>query len=225
MHPRRQSGTFFRHRRTTRDGKSQTIANVIAELMRRGDTVLFVSEKAAALDVVKKRLDSVGLGAFVLELHSSKATRKEVAAELGRSLNNKPVPSRTISDVDLSRLEQRRDKLSRYAVSLNRRREPLGRSLHQVLGRVTSLDDLPAAPIPDSIDELLTAGQLAEIVDTAADLGRAWGPVAHGEGFAWRDLVDPVRAAARPESIERTGREVISALREPETRPRLSPPN
>ena len=32
-------------------GKSQTIANIIAELMAAGKTVLFVSEKAAALDV------------------------------------------------------------------------------------------------------------------------------------------------------------------------------
>ncbi len=29
-------------------GKSQTISNMIAELIRRGKTVLFVSEKAAA---------------------------------------------------------------------------------------------------------------------------------------------------------------------------------
>ncbi|WP_209284276.1 AAA domain-containing protein, partial [Prescottella equi] len=33
-------------------GKSQTIANMIAELMATGKSVLFVSEKAAALDVV-----------------------------------------------------------------------------------------------------------------------------------------------------------------------------
>ncbi len=198
-------------------GKSQTIANVIAELMRRGDKVLFVSEKAAALDVVKKRLDSVGLGAFVLELHSSKATRKEVATELGRALSHKPVPSRTISGVDLSRLEQRRDKLSRYALALNRRREPLGRSLHQVLGRITSLDALPGAPTPNAIDDTLAAHRLADIVDTAADLGRAWGPVARGEEFAWRDLADPVLAASRPGSIQRNGRDVISALETAQT--------
>ena len=60
-------------------GKSQTIANMIAELLEKGRTVLFVSEKAAALEVVQKRLIAAGLGEYTLELHSHKATRKEVA--------------------------------------------------------------------------------------------------------------------------------------------------
>ena len=56
-------------------GKSQTIVNLIAELMAQKKSVLFVSEKMAALEVVKSRLDSVGLGKFVLELHSNKTRR------------------------------------------------------------------------------------------------------------------------------------------------------
>ena len=36
-------------------GKSQTIANLIANVLHKGDRVLFVSEKMAALDVVKAR--------------------------------------------------------------------------------------------------------------------------------------------------------------------------
>ena len=42
-------------------GKSQTIANTIAELMAHGKSILFVSEKMAALHVVKSRLDFAGL--------------------------------------------------------------------------------------------------------------------------------------------------------------------
>lgn len=41
-------------------GKSQTIANMIGVLLHAGKTVLFVSEKAAALDVVRDRLDDAG---------------------------------------------------------------------------------------------------------------------------------------------------------------------
>jgi len=52
-------------------GKSQTIANMIAECVARGKTVLFVSEKMAALEVVYKRLREVGLANFCLELHST----------------------------------------------------------------------------------------------------------------------------------------------------------
>src|SRR5262249_25450357 len=53
-------------------GKSQTIANLIAEALGRGRKVLFVAEKMAALEVVKRRLDGVGLGDACLELHSHK---------------------------------------------------------------------------------------------------------------------------------------------------------
>jgi hypothetical protein len=38
-------------------GKSQTITNLIAEAIGKGKTVLFVAEKMAALEVVKRRLD------------------------------------------------------------------------------------------------------------------------------------------------------------------------
>ena len=42
-------------------GKSQTIANIIAECLGLGKTILFVSEKAAALEVVRNRLREAGL--------------------------------------------------------------------------------------------------------------------------------------------------------------------
>ena len=71
-------------------GKSQTIANIIAEALAAGKTVLFVSEKTAALEVVKRRLDRCGLGDFCLELHSHKANKKQVVAELGRCLELPP---------------------------------------------------------------------------------------------------------------------------------------
>ena len=51
-------------------GKSQTITNIIAELMAEGKKVLFVSEKVAALEVVYKRLKKNGLGDFCLVLYS-----------------------------------------------------------------------------------------------------------------------------------------------------------
>jgi DNA replication protein DnaC len=45
-------------------GKSQTIANMIANAVYAGKRVLFLSEKQAALKVVKRRLDRAGLGDF-----------------------------------------------------------------------------------------------------------------------------------------------------------------
>jgi len=56
-------------------GKSQTITNLIAAALATGKAVLFVSEKLAALEVVRKRLDDAGLGLFCLELHSHKTKK------------------------------------------------------------------------------------------------------------------------------------------------------
>lgn len=65
-------------------GKSQTIANVIASAIADGKTVLFVAEKMAALDVVKRRLDHAGVGDACLELHSNKANKRALLDELKR---------------------------------------------------------------------------------------------------------------------------------------------
>jgi very-short-patch-repair endonuclease len=63
-------------------GKSQTITNIIANALAAGKRVLFLAEKQAALEVVKRRLDRAGLGDFCLELHSDKASSKSVVASL-----------------------------------------------------------------------------------------------------------------------------------------------
>ena len=60
---------------------------MIAEAVGNGRTVLFVSEKMAALEVVKRRLDNVGLGDACLELHSHKTAKKMVLDELARTLD------------------------------------------------------------------------------------------------------------------------------------------
>ncbi|MGB1250578.1 MAG: DUF4011 domain-containing protein [Candidatus Promineifilaceae bacterium] len=67
-------------------GKSQTITNLIADAVGRGKTVLFVSEKMAALDVVKRRLDSVGVGDGAMVLHSHRTTRGDFYDEIRRTL-------------------------------------------------------------------------------------------------------------------------------------------
>ena len=68
-------------------GKSQTITNMIASALYHGKSVLFVAEKMAALSVVEKRLDKVGLGPFCLELHSNKAQKRAVLKQLDDTLN------------------------------------------------------------------------------------------------------------------------------------------
>lgn len=107
-------------------GKSQTITNLIAECVGAGKKVLFVAEKMAALEVVKRRLDETGLGDAVLELHSHKTNKKQVLEELRRTLQQgKPIAGRT--DDDIATLTRLRDKLNAYCEAVNR---PIGTSRH-----------------------------------------------------------------------------------------------
>ena len=105
-------------------GKSQTIANVIAQLLHDHKTVLFVSEKAAALEVVRNRLADASLDTFVLELHSLKATRKAVAQALGQALQNSPSARSRFTDEQRARLQRERKRLTAYALAVNEVRRP-----------------------------------------------------------------------------------------------------
>ncbi len=193
-------------------GKSQTIANIIAEVLHQGRTVLFVSEKAAALEVVKSRLDDVQLGHFVLELHSHKATRKEVAGSLGTALSERPRAKQVMTSTEIAQVQKHRKNLSDYARALNERREPLGQSLFDMLGDWASLDSAPIAPLPESIGTELQPSALADVVENAAALANAWGPVEQGDEFLWRDLADSADATLRSNEISRRLHDSIAAL-------------
>ena len=192
-------------------GKSQTIANMIAELLAKGKTVLFVSEKAAALEVVHKRLHAAGLNDYCLELHSHKATRKEVARQFGRALERHPVVPPAMAATALAQLVRRRSELSARASAMNEIRQPLGRSLHDVIGRISQLQALPQAPPPAELGSSLTAGDLAQILSTSIEISRAWGPVERGEDFVWRDLASTVLDSTRK---QRTLEQIDDALRD-----------
>lgn len=103
-------------------GKSQTITNLIAEAIVKGKQVLFVAEKMAALKVVKRNLDKVGIGDACLELHSHKMNKKGVVDELKRILDLKE-PKTTSLIVGL--LLDNRDRLNNYCEAINR---PIGDS-------------------------------------------------------------------------------------------------
>ena len=108
----------------------------------------------------------------------------------------------------MSSLETRRRALSSYAAALNEVRIPLGRSLHWALGRCIQLDGLPKAPLPEGVDASLSPEQLVGILDAAQTLAGAWGPVARGDDFLWRDLTDPEASLRHQAELSQT----LSAL-------------
>jgi hypothetical protein len=95
-------------------GKSQTITNLIAAAMSQGQTVLFVAEKKAALEVVKARLDYVGLGEFCLELHSHKTQKTELHATLKKRLDTE-YPNVSSLERELKELTALKQKLLAYS--------------------------------------------------------------------------------------------------------------
>jgi hypothetical protein len=118
-------------------GKSQTITNLIAAALSDGKTVLFVSEKLAALEVVQKRLNAAGLGLFCLELHSHKTQKKGFLQDLEERLRLRegfPAPAE-MTEVRRTFL-QRRDELNRYAALIGSTVGSLGKTIHEVLWAV-----------------------------------------------------------------------------------------
>ncbi|MCA8832872.1 DUF3320 domain-containing protein [Hymenobacter pini] len=120
-------------------GKSQTIANLLAEAIGAGKKVLFVAEKMAALEVVKRRLDALGLGAACLELHSNKANKKTLHDELRHTLALGRPSASTVLDEQIAQLPRYRQTLNDYALAVN---VPIGRSrrtAQQVAGELLRL--------------------------------------------------------------------------------------
>ncbi len=118
-------------------GKSQTITNLLAEALARGKKILFVAEKMAALEGVKRRLDAIHLGDTCLELHSHNTNKRAVLNELKRTLDlGKPVMR---TGVDDEVLKLRRRQLNEYAVAANTPFGVSGLTPHNLVGKLEEL--------------------------------------------------------------------------------------
>ncbi|WP_430784029.1 DUF3320 domain-containing protein [Actinoplanes sp. G11-F43] len=171
-------------------GKSQTIANMIGALTYAGKTVLFVSEKASALDTAQRRLAAAGLGNYLLDLHGSRGSRRQVAAALASALEAVPLPAPGMDEAARETLRERREQLNAYAIAVHERREPLARSLHDVIGRFSALAAVPEAPAPAFVATTLTDAALDRIQSAAARLAHAWRPALERSGFRWREVAE-----------------------------------
>lgn len=146
-------------------GKSQTIANIIAAALEQGKRVLFVAEKFAAIDVVRRRLKQANLGEFCLELHSHRSNKRKVLNELHQRLLRQGQykdPRKELQHVtaDFERLEH---QLVDYAAVMDADWKATGLSVHHIL----SSDLMYRSELSDST----IAGLLSEqalVVDSQA---------------------------------------------------------
>lgn len=152
-------------------GKSQTITNLIANAIGEGKKVLFVAEKMAALEVVKRRLDSIQLGDACLELHSHKANKKELHQELRRTLElGKPAILQLQQEVTL--LNDYRKELNDYAITVNTPIAQSNLTPQQVMGYLLQLKEkfagieLPPISLPGIDNWDATKMQRAEAMAT-----------------------------------------------------------
>ena len=120
-------------------GKSQTITNLIASLAATGQRVLFVAEKKAALDVVKHRLEEVGLGHLAIVLHGADLSPKKVMQQVAHALQ----VVRTAVPVDCqhvhTQLVDRRNRLNSHVERMHSLREPTRMSVYEMQGLILQL--------------------------------------------------------------------------------------
>lgn len=166
-------------------GKSQTIANMIAECIARGRSVLFVSEKMAALEVVHRRLVDRGLHDFCLELHSHKANKRDVAKELERCLLETPTMAGGLAQIEVETLVKAKTDLNAYVKALHATRPPSNWTAYRVLGWLARHSEFPTFPTGIPNIPAMTDERLADLASRVARMQHVWLVVEEGEAFPW----------------------------------------
>ncbi len=145
-------------------GKSQLIVNIIADAMAHGKKVLLVSQKRAALDVVYKRLNGLGLSQFAVLLHDYRHDRKSIYRKIKQQIDNIDHYKREINDLNITKWEHDYKLLSRQADQYHRQFTELyealttprdcGLSIHQLyLQTHTDAEILPLEAVAKDLDE------------------------------------------------------------------------
>lgn len=121
-------------------GKSQTITAMIANALSKGQRVLFVAEKMAALNVVYQRLKNIGLENFCLELHSNKAQKSKVLDQLNRRINAGYNGHNSNYESNITQIKQLRETLDAYVNELHKQ-HACGMSIRELIDAYESLQD------------------------------------------------------------------------------------
>ena len=119
-------------------GKSQTITNLIAASLAAGKSVLFVSEKLAALEVVKQRLSDAGLGDFCLELHSNKTNKLALLESLSQRLKLTVSPIQNMAQ-KLNEMASKKAVLRELSKVLDSRDPESGQTVQEIFVEAASL--------------------------------------------------------------------------------------
>lgn len=122
-------------------GKSQTITNIIASFLARKKTVLFVSEKSAALDVVYRRLKQVELGDFCLELHSHKTKASRVLESITNRIEKKTKANTGALKDHISQIESKKQEIKEYLDVLHQSYGEIRRKIFEIIWAIEKYCD------------------------------------------------------------------------------------
>lgn len=156
-------------------GKSQTITNLIAQALAAGQSVLFVAEKMAALEVVHRRLVEAGLGEFCLELHSTKANKRSVMAAIAAALDAS-LQQVTAPTASTQRIPFVRHALTEYVEALHGPAFALGISPYRAYGELGAVYAAPRLSWSASIDTI-TRQQVEQTERDLRELAAVAGPI------------------------------------------------
>ncbi len=191
-------------------GKSQTITNLLTRAVADGKRVLFVAEKRAALDVVARRLDAVGMGPFALDLHDKGARATVVRAQVRAALEHAVQVDEQGLAADAETLRSARRALARYA---DRVHTPNSAGLSLYAARTAELaagTDVEPLPVPAEfvanvpVETLTSIRRALALLPDIADLTRP--SPRHAWAFVDSPLIDLPDAQAAALEVDRAVR-------------------
>jgi hypothetical protein len=157
-------------------GKSQTITNIIVELIAQKKRVLLVAEKPGALEVVAKKLRQCGLGSLCLGLHE-----KETASKKGFSRSLKETADFLeqyhefqISDSFFEDLRSDRKIINQHPVQLHQTWKPIEKSAFELYGDLLRFDreEIPLVKFSISDIEQWSVAHLRSVKQKLEELER-----------------------------------------------------
>lgn len=147
-------------------GKSQTITNMIANALYRGQSVLFVAEKMAALNVVNERLHKIGLGDFCLELHSNKIQKSVVLQKFQHNFDLSLKGDSQDFIRKTSQIQSLKDELNSQVFELHKKRKT-GLSVYELIEKIKGFKK---GTIDFSLDEKVVSRFNRETFDEVLQL-------------------------------------------------------
>ena len=157
-------------------GKSQTIVNTIANMLAKGKKVLFVAEKSAALEVVRSRLESFGLGEFLLPLQANRSSKEQVISSIRNRVEMRPCENIAELSSAFKKFKEARQEIKLYIDILSSKYGKTNFIIHEILGRsikysklINGLpEEIKNLPLPNL--ENLNSDELEDILSICKEI-------------------------------------------------------